>query len=173
MPKLKITLPDSGEVVHELVDENITLGRVDDNVIQIDDASVSSHHAQLQLVAGGNYHLTDLGSTNGTRVNGTVTTEAQLRHGDRVRFGKIEAAYLSDTIDASQPLPAAVEPEAQPAAESRRPTNFANASPFQKKAKERDPAGRVIMICAICAMVLLVVALVFVFLLQPPPPIAT
>ncbi len=64
--------------------------------------------------------------------------------------------------------PAADEPEALPAAESRRPTNFENASPFQKKMKKKDPAGRAIMAAAIVAIVLLLVAVTFVFLLQAP-----
>ena len=172
MPTLKIQLPNAGEVTHELVDELITLGRVDDNLVQIEDASVSSHHAQLNRTAGGNYHLKDLNSTNGTRVNGNNVTDVQLRHGDRVRFGKIEGSYLSSSDDSHQPLPAADAPDAVPAAESRRPTNFENASPFQKKTKKKDPAGRAIMIAAILAMVLFAVAVAFIFMLQPPVALA-
>ncbi len=102
MPKLKITMPESGEVTHELVDELITLGRVSENIIQIEDASVSSRHAQLSLGANGNYALKDLNSTNGTRVNGAPATDAQLRNGDRVRFGQIECAYFSDNAAAGR-----------------------------------------------------------------------
>ena len=166
MPKLKIMMPETGEVTHELADEVITLGRVADNMLQVEDASVSSRHAQLNLVEGGNYHLQDLGSTNGTRVNGAPVSEAQLRNGDRVRFGSIEAAYYSDNANTVAPLPAAAEPAAQPAAESRRPTNFTNSSPFQKKDRAVDPAGRYIMMCAIAAIVLFLVALVSILLLQ-------
>ena len=166
MPKLKIMMPETGEVTHELVDEVITLGRVADNMVQVEDASVSSRHVQLNLVEGGNYHLQDLGSTNGTRVNGAPVSEAQLRNGDRVRFGSIEAAYYSDNASAVEPLPAAAEPAAQPAAESRRPTNFANSSPFQKKNREVDPAGKYIMICAAVAIALFIIALISIFLLH-------
>ena len=166
MPKLKIMMPETGEVTHELVDEVITLGRVADNMVQVEDASVSSRHVQLNLVEGGNYHLQDLGSTNGTRVNGAPVSEAQLRNGDRVRFGSIEAAYYSDNASAVEPLPAAAEPVAQPAAESRRPTNFANSSPFQKKNREVDPAGKYIMICAAVAIALFIIALISIFLLH-------
>lgn len=168
MPTLKIQLPDSGEVTHELVDELITLGRVDDNMVQVEDASVSSHHAQFTRSANGNYQLKDLNSTNGTRVNGNSVTDVQLRHGDRVRFGKIDGSYLSSSDDSHQPLPAADAPEALPAAESRRPTNFENASPFQKKTNKKDPTGRAIMVVAIVAMLLFAVAVAFIFMLQPP-----
>ncbi len=168
MPKLQITMPDAGEITHELVDEAITLGRLPDNMIQVDDGSVSSHHALLNLSGNGNYLLKDLNSTNGTRVNGAPVTESQLRNGDRVRFGKIEAAYFSETAHANEPLPAAVEPQAQPATESHRPTNFENASPFQKKNRQKDPVGLYVMIFAGIAIAAFVAAAVSIFMLQPP-----
>ena len=170
MPKLKVTMPETGEVTHELVDELITVGRISENSLQIEDGSVSSRHAQLTLGANGNYALKDLNSTNGTRVNGAPTTDAQLRNGDRVRFGQIECAYFSDTTSQNEPLPAAAAPDAHIPAESRRPTNFANASPFQKKNRAKDPAGLYILIFAGLAVLLFLVALGFVFTLQPPAP---
>ena len=161
-------MPETGEITHELVDESITLGRLPDNMIQVDDASVSSHHAQFNLTGNGNYQLKDLNATNGTRVTGATVTDAQLRSGDRVRLGKIEAAYFSDTVQANEPLPAAAEPVATPAAESVRPTNFANASPFQKKHHKKDPVGMYIMIFTGVSIAALVAAAVMIFLLQPP-----
>ena len=166
MPKLKVTMPDTGEVTHELVDENITIGRVPENSLQVEHTSVSSRHAQLTLLPNGNYQLTDLNSTNGTRVNGAPVTEAALRNGDRVRFGNIDTAYYSDDESHTEPLPAAVEPEATPAQESRKPTNFENASPFQKKNKAVDPIGRYIMIFAAVAVLAFIAALVTIFMLH-------
>ena len=169
MPKLKVMLPETGEVTHELADELITLGRVSENMIQIEDGSVSSRHAQLTLSGNGNYQLQDLGSTNGTRVNGAPASDVVLRHGDRVRFGQIEAAYYSDNPPAvAEPLPAADEPVAQPASETHRPSNFTNASPFQKKSREKDPVGMYIMIFAGVALLAFIGALVLIFGLQPP-----
>ena len=168
MPKLKITMPDGSEVTHELTDETVTLGRVAENMIQIEHASVSSRHAQLSLDEGGNYRLDDLNSTNGTRVNGNSVVEANLKHGDRVRFGQIETSYLGENADAHAPLPAAAEPEAEVAVETHKPTNFTNASPFQKKSREIDTAGKIIMAATGLAILLFIVALVMVFQLQPP-----
>ncbi len=169
MPKLKIMMPESGEVSHELIEEVITLGRVSDNMIQVEDGSVSSRHAQLRLGGGGNYQLQDLGSTNGTRVNGAPATDVMLKHGDRVRFGQIEAAYYSDGVPAvAEPLPAATEPVAEPAAATVRPSNFTNASPFQKKSRQKDPIGTYIMLFAAVAALAFIVALVLIFTLQPP-----
>ena len=168
MPKLKITMPDGSEVTHELTAETITLGRLPENLIQIEHASVSSRHAQFTQGEGGNYFLQDLNSTNGTRINGNSAVEAQLRHGDKIRFGQIETSYQGEAADEHAPLPAAVEPEAEVASQSRKPTNFSNASPFQKKTGEKDKVGQYIMIAAAVAIVLFIAALVMVFLLQPP-----
>ena len=169
MPKLKIMMPESGEVTHELSDETITLGRVSDNMIQVEDGSVSSRHAQLSLAGGGNYQLQDLGSTNGTRVNGAPVTDVVLRHGDRVRFGSIEAAYYADNAPAvAEPLPAAAEPVAEPAAETQRPSNFTNASPFEKKNRKKDPVAMYIMLFAAVAALAFLAAVALIFTLQAP-----
>src|SRR5438094_10568307 len=80
MPRLVI----SG-TAHELVGDLITIGRDPDNMIVIRDSSVSSHHAQLQLV-GETYRLKDLDSTNGTLVNGTPTAETAMRLDDVIRM---------------------------------------------------------------------------------------
>src|SRR4051812_7892887 len=121
MPKLVI-----GGTPHELTEELITIGRAPDNLVVIDDPSVSGRHAEIRL-SGETYHLKDLGSTNGTRVNGISITETALRFNDRVRFGAVDARYESDT-QGSQPLPRLEEIEAKPAESSAAPVDFANAS---------------------------------------------
>src|SRR5438876_9623571 len=73
MPKLVI----SG-IAHDLVEDLVMIGRGPDNTIIINDPSVSTRHAQLQL-AGETYQLKDLDSTNGTRVNGIQVMETTLR----------------------------------------------------------------------------------------------
>jgi ubiquitin-protein ligase len=70
-----------------------TIGRNPDNIVQVLDPSVSGNHAQI-LYADGHFSLKDLQSTNGTSVNGARITEVILNHGDKVSFGKLEAAYL-------------------------------------------------------------------------------
>ena len=157
MPKLSIALENS-KTSHELNDERITIGRGADNLIQIDDPSVSSRHARLTLV-GERYQLTDLDSTNGTRVNGESVTEVFLRMGDRVRFGKIEARYELEGIGQTQALPVAGEIEARPAETSEKPADFANASPFPNRRKEKDKAARVVLIAAAVAIAIFLLSL--------------
>lgn len=155
MPTLVVSLPDGSEITHELTDDVVTVGRVADNTIQIEDASVSSHHAELTL-RGTDYVLKDLGSTNGTRLNGQQVPpeeEHQLQSGDQIRFGNITVAYSPEAGSEPQPMPAdAGQPAAVPASSSARPANFSNASPFQTKKKKKDPAGAAMMGLAVLAI---------------------
>src|ERR1700748_2025996 len=110
MPQLIVSLPDSGETSHDLTDAQITVGRISENTIQIEDASVSSRHAQLTLDDSGDYILRDTGSTNGTELNGKEIdreTDHKLQDGDKVRFGKIDTKYKSENAAEARPLPEA------------------------------------------------------------------
>lgn len=138
MRRLTVT-SEAGQSVHELTDALVTVGRAAENGIVLADASVSGRHAQLQA-AGDTYQLTDLDSTNGTRVNGESVRSVLLQPGDRIRFGKVEACFECQTSDEAQPLPRLEEAQAQPAEASTRPADFANASPFQKRRSQRDAA---------------------------------
>jgi pSer/pThr/pTyr-binding forkhead associated (FHA) protein len=155
MPKLQISLPDGSQLDHELTDETITVGRAPDNTLVINDASVSSHHAQI-APGGEGYILTDLGSTNGTRLNSTTcTAEAEygLSAGDKIVFGKINAVFDPENAgEDAQDLPDAEAPVAAVAKSSVKPSNFMNASPFQKKTAKKDPAGMGIMVLAAIAL---------------------
>ncbi|MFN8456988.1 MAG: FHA domain-containing protein [Anaerolineae bacterium] len=78
-----------------------TLGRDKDNLIQLDSLFVSNHHAQVELTESG-HALTDLGSTNGTRLNGQVLAPHKphlLAANDIIRFSdsrgnSIKLTYL-------------------------------------------------------------------------------
>ncbi len=169
MPKLIITMPDGQEVTHELGEDQITVGRTGDNMIHIDDASVSSHHAQL-LLTGGDYHLKDLNSTNGTRVNDRSVDGALLHDGDRVRFGKIAAVYASEVASEAHPMPEEEDGDhhTKPAESSHRPSDFTNASPFKTKKKKKDPKGRAILAFSGVAILVFGAAIAKIFTLQPP-----
>ena len=65
---------------------NQPIGRGQENPIRIEDPSVSSRHAMLQF-RDGRHWIVDLGSTNGTFINGRRVTEAIVAEGDLVTFG--------------------------------------------------------------------------------------
>jgi len=155
MPKLQISLPDGSQLDHELTDEAITIGRAADNTLEINDASVSGHHAQI-APGGEGYILTDLGSTNGTRLNGnacTANAEYGLSAGDKIKFGKIDSVFDPENADAeTQKLPEADDHVASIAKSSVKPSNFMNASPFQKKTAKKDPTNMAIIGLAVVAL---------------------
>ncbi|MER7580993.1 DUF1707 and FHA domain-containing protein [Kitasatospora sp. NPDC097691] len=68
----------------------LTIGRIPGSGLRLHDASVSRHHAELRHEGGG-WVLYDLGSTNGTHVNGRrIAGGVRVQPGDQVRFGNLE-----------------------------------------------------------------------------------
>ncbi len=170
MPKLQITLQDGTEFAAELTEALVTVGRVPENSIELQDVSVSSRHAQL-AASGADFILTDTGSTNGTRLNGRnlIAGEAcPLQDGDTIRFGSVEAIYASENPSQAKSMPDAREAVAVAAESSVRPADFANASPFQTKKKKKEPAAVAVMAIAILAVVAFLGSAATAFLMKPP-----
>lgn len=122
MASLVFTLADGSSFSADLDCELLTIGRHEDSMVPLDSPSVSSQHATVQERDGG-WYVRDVGSRNGTRVNGAEVEEARLRDGDRVAFGDIQAVFYegeavlpvaSPVI--TQPLVAIPEPVVQTAA---------------------------------------------------------
>jgi pSer/pThr/pTyr-binding forkhead associated (FHA) protein len=141
MPKLHILSGVLEGKVYDLIEERITLGRALDNMIRLEDGTVSHHHAML-LQDGAEYKLRDLNSTNGTRVNGMRIVEAKVHNGDQVRLGSVEMRFEVDLKKTSQPLPPTSSGVdiSQVGAGTTPPPSFGSASPFgRKKSTKRNP----------------------------------
>lgn len=78
-----------------------TVGRYPENNICLEENSVSGNHAEITFLAG-KYQLQDLGSTNGTKINGVAVTHMALNSGDLIHFGNSEVAF---NIQAVVPQP--------------------------------------------------------------------
>lgn len=72
----------------------MTLGRALDNDIVLEAGDVSRHHARLEY-ADGKARLSDLGSTNGTKVNGSVIKSQTVVPGDELSFGTLRMRLLA------------------------------------------------------------------------------
>lgn len=70
----------------------VTIGRQGTSTIVLADPNVSRHHAEVRPSADG-YAVFDLGSTNGTKVNGVKVVEQALHDGDEVTFGNTVVQY--------------------------------------------------------------------------------
>jgi pSer/pThr/pTyr-binding forkhead associated (FHA) protein len=71
----------------------VEIGRGPQNDVRIDNLTVSLRHARIEKV-GDEYIIEDLGSTNGTYVNGTRISRARLNHMDRIRMGRHVLFFL-------------------------------------------------------------------------------
>ena len=119
MATLVFYLDDSSTLTHVLEDQTTTLGRHPDSVVVLDFPSVSGRHAVIEQKEDG-FYVSDLKSSNGTRVNGAEIEEAKLQDGDRVGFGDVQAVFYEQeaptvievpapelVVEAPPPLPAA------------------------------------------------------------------
>lgn len=100
MPKLIVSI--DGVVVKEvqLTKDRSTIGRRPYNDIVIDNLAVSGEHAVIQM-GSGETTLEDLGSTNGTYVNGKAIRKHALAHDDTIEVGKYKIQFLDgDTLSA-------------------------------------------------------------------------
>ena len=83
----------------------IVVGRSSDLDMVLVEEMVSRRHAQI-MMTGGVITIEDLGSTNGTFVNGEKIQRASLREGDRVLIGTSILKVVSIPVDEQQPMPA-------------------------------------------------------------------
>ncbi len=98
---LKLKLPDGSEQEFEISKSQVTLGRGLTNDIILQDAKISRSHACITFDAQGGASISDLGSTNGTYINGVRITQAALVPGQVVMLGDCQLVYeQSAALDA-------------------------------------------------------------------------
>ena len=104
---LRLTASLGGTLRPLSVDASPTrIGRAASNALQLLDSTVSKEHAEFTLV-GELWHIHDLGSRNGTRVNGQdAATPLPLRPGDTIQVGQVELR-----VGGEAPLSAALRPD--------------------------------------------------------------
>ena len=89
---LLVSTRGSRPVQFDLGGPLIGIGRASDNDVIVDDPMVSRHHCQLKLQHGA-YGFTDLGSRNGSTVNGQPVSQIALGPGDRIQIGDTEIEF--------------------------------------------------------------------------------
>jgi pSer/pThr/pTyr-binding forkhead associated (FHA) protein len=181
MAKLVILTQGLNGRAHELNVDRTTIGRVEDNLFQIAEPSVSSHHCEVHL-HGDEVLIRDLNSTNGTFINGEKITESTLKPGQTLRLGNVELK-LDTPGAAGAPAPGAAPAPAKRQVEAtmviprgvsmselesggRRP-DFDTSKEFSKK---RNKAGIYFWLGFGIVIVLIVGLLIYVFSLVNTPP---
>ncbi|HQV93317.1 MAG TPA: FHA domain-containing protein [Anaerolineales bacterium] len=155
--------------VFALEGDQLTIGRDSTNEITINDAEVSRRHARLTF-QGGKFVLEDLGSTNGTFVNGQrLAGPRVLKAGEVVSFGEqIVLVFESSTFDpaatVASPRAAAVPSASRPVTPPPPPAQYAGsvpASPVMEPASAKKTnitpiiigVGALLLIC-VCGGIL-------------------
>lgn len=92
-PVARLVLPDGRRT--EVDDEPVVIGRLPACDVVLEDPNVSRRHAELRRV-DGTVLICDLGSTNGTQVNGVRVREQPLANGDRITIGRTTLAFESE-----------------------------------------------------------------------------
>jgi pSer/pThr/pTyr-binding forkhead associated (FHA) protein len=117
----------------------VSIGRRLDNHLVLDDPHVSRAHAQLRAQKG-HYHLVDLNSTAGTRVNGRVIRQHVLRPGDVIGISGIELIYGESPSGPPEATPRYAPPFAPPSDRDRiTPLNLRLATNAVARTKELPP----------------------------------
>ncbi len=75
--------------------ESTSVGRSTDGDVFLDDITVSRKHAAFERRADGSWFVRDLGSLNGTYVNGEQVEETKLANGDEVQIGKFKLTFFA------------------------------------------------------------------------------
>ncbi len=99
MAKLVLSMNGAVQGEYELNQERLTIGRKPDNDIQIDNLAVSGKHCLIITILDDSF-LEDLGSTNGTYVNGKLVKKHALKDGDVIAIGKHELKYVNENATA-------------------------------------------------------------------------
>lgn len=95
MPKMIVSIDEVVIKEVQLTKDRTTLGRRPYNDIVIDNLAVSGEHAAI-VMSGADVVLEDLGSTNGTYVNGKSVKKQALHNGDTVEVGKYKIKFVGD-----------------------------------------------------------------------------
>ena len=93
MPELIVKLGDRVINRYPVDKDVVSVGRARDNDIVIENLSVSRNHARIKR-SGDQFVLNDLGSANGTLVNGSRVTKVELAHNDVLTVGKHTLIYV-------------------------------------------------------------------------------
>lgn len=114
MPKLTLQFGPSVLKEYTLQTQPVTIGRSPQSSIHVDNPAVSHNHARIVYQDDG-YYIEDLGSTNGTFLNGNRITRARLRPGDMIMVGKHTIRFLVERPGEAAPaVPTAPQAPAGP-----------------------------------------------------------
>ncbi len=162
-----MTGPQKGQK-YEIDRDEMVIGRASENVVVLEDPSVSSRHCAI-LRSGRRFTLRDLNSTNGTRLNSVTVKEHQLSPKDIVSVGSVDILFDGDDIEPFEPPKAATGPQVT----VRIPATSIGSAASAFKAKKDTKLFWIVTLSAvgIIALVMLLVFIVKILSGSAPSPI--
>lgn len=153
MASVVFYMEDGTTLVHKLENDVTTIGRHPESHVVLTCPSSSGRHAVIKQ-DGSSFYVQDLGSSNGTRINGAEIEEALLKDGDRVGFGDVQAVFYAGDppkvleekpvaaprFNKSLPTPAATISD-EPALSSAKPANRALSPVRRAYGKTSSPSS--------------------------------
>ena len=156
MARITLQTPDGNAFEADLTAATMTVGRADDNDLEIPDGSVSSHHGQFAN-EDGQWVFIDLGSTNGTKVNGERVERVELGDGARFEIGSVSAVFHDDVPEAVPASRGGTAPRTASAASGgfgNTPIERAARTNFGPKVKKADKPRALIMALGVIALLI-------------------
>lgn len=151
MPRIQFTTPDGASGALELDAERMSLGRADDNQLIITDDSVSSHHGEVSF-DGSSWTLTDLGSTNGTKLGGSRVESIALAPGASFQLGNVDCVFIGDGEEADYSAPTMTVNTPSSAGYGAHPYDRSLRQGFGPKAREKSSGGGILNLLGIAAL---------------------
>src|SRR5512132_669998 len=97
MWKLAIEDDQGNRTVVNLVRDEYSIGRAEENTVRLTERNISRRHAKIAK-NGTNWMLSDVGSHNGSFLNGVRVTDTQkVEHGDLLQFGDYRLEMIDET----------------------------------------------------------------------------
>ncbi len=148
MAKLILRDGKGSEDVHEISDDVTSFGRSSANIIKVKDEQSSRQHCRIEKIGDG-YRLVDLGSRNGTKVNGVEVSSQTLKPGDNITIGEYSITFDEKVEVSAEELgatvavdPAAVEAATAPGGDGKKdPLADQMAPQFVVEVVEGETAG--------------------------------
>lgn len=97
--KIIVSEGEGAEFVVEL-GERLTIGRAPGNDLVLQDSMASRNHAEIRRMGDGRYRITDIGSSNGTWLNGRrLTVPRELENGDQIAIGGAQMRFIAPRME--------------------------------------------------------------------------
>jgi predicted component of type VI protein secretion system len=150
MPRIQFTTPEGASGALELDAERMSVGRADDNQLVIADDSVSSHHGEVAF-DGSSWTLTDLGSTNGTKVGGSRVEHVNLTPGSAFQLGNVNCVFLGDAEEDAYSAPT-ITVSTPSSGYGSQPYNGRLRKGFGPKVKPKNPGAGLLMLLGVAGL---------------------